>query len=96
MPLLEAMAAGVPVIASDAEAVREVCGNAALTLPPDDPERWARALAEVTYDPAVATRLRALGQAVAQRHSWASSAERTLRLLHGAAGRCYRGGDGRG
>jgi glycosyltransferase involved in cell wall biosynthesis len=96
LPLLEAMAAGVPVIASDAEAVREVCGNAALTLPPDDPERWARALAEVTYDPAVATRLRALGQAVAQRHSWASSAERTLRLLHGAAGRCYRGGDGRG
>ncbi len=96
LPLLEAMAAGVPIVASDAEAVREVSGGAALTLPPDDPERWARALTEVTYDTAVAGRLRALGHAVAQRHTWASSAERTLRVLHGAAGRRYPGGGRRG
>ena len=96
LPLLEAMAAGVPVVASDAAAVREVIGGAALTLPPDDPERWARALADVTYDTALAGQLRALGHAVAQRHTWASSAERTLRLLHGAAGRHYPGGGERG
>jgi glycosyltransferase involved in cell wall biosynthesis len=96
LPLLEAMAAGVPAVASDADAVREVSGGAALTLPPDDPERWARTLADVVYDPAVAGRLRASGHAVAQRNTWASSAERTLRLLHGAAGRCYRGAGQRG
>ncbi len=96
LPLLEAMAAGVPVVASDADAVREVSEGATLALAPDNPERWASALAEVIYDTAVADGLRALGSAVAQRHTWASSAERTLRLLHGAAGRCYPDGGQRG
>ena len=96
LPLLEAMAAGVPVVASDADAVHEVSAGAALTLPPNDPDRWATALAEVVYSPAEAARLRASGYAVAQRHTWASSAERTLRLLHGAAGRCYKEAGPRG
>jgi glycosyltransferase involved in cell wall biosynthesis len=96
LPLLEAMAAGLPVVASDAEAVREASGGAALILPPDDPERWAEALADVAYNAEVGERLQALGRAVAQRHTWATSAERALRLLHGAAGRHYPEEDARG
>ena len=44
LPVLEAMAAGVPVIASDTPALREVGEDAATYLPWDDPGAWARAI----------------------------------------------------
>ena len=42
LPVLEAMAAGVPALASDTPALREVGGDAATYLPADDPGAWAR------------------------------------------------------
>ena len=45
LPMAEALAMGVPVIASDIPALREVGGNAALFLRPDDPTAWAKAIA---------------------------------------------------
>ena len=43
LPVLEAMAAGVPVLASDTPALREVGGDAAAAyLPAADPGAWAR------------------------------------------------------
>jgi glycosyltransferase involved in cell wall biosynthesis len=44
LPVLEAMVAGVPVLASDTPALREVGGDAATYLPPDDPDAWGRAI----------------------------------------------------
>ena|GEM_PF-976846 len=41
LPLLEAMASGVPVVASRAGALPELAGDAALLLPPGDPQTWA-------------------------------------------------------
>ena len=41
MPVLEAMAAGLAVVASDAEAVREVAGAGALIVPARVPGAWA-------------------------------------------------------
>jgi len=38
LPALEAMAVGCPVVVSDRASLPEVCGNAALFAPPDDPE----------------------------------------------------------
>jgi alpha-1,3-rhamnosyl/mannosyltransferase len=46
-PLVEAMARGCPVIASTADAVREVVGDAGLLVDPDDVTGWARAMAAV-------------------------------------------------
>jgi glycosyltransferase involved in cell wall biosynthesis len=81
MPVLEAMAAGLAVVASDAEAVREVTGGGALIVPARQPEAWARALDRVLADPRLTLDLRERGRTVAARYTWARSAERTLELL---------------
>ena len=50
MPVLEAMAAGLAVVASDAEAVREVARGGALIVPAREPGAWAHALGHVLAD----------------------------------------------
>jgi glycosyltransferase involved in cell wall biosynthesis len=87
MPVLEAMAAGLAVVASDAEAVQEVAGGGALIVPARAPAReWAQALARVLSDPQSGRELRERGRAVAARHTWSQSAERTLAMLASTAG----------
>jgi glycosyltransferase involved in cell wall biosynthesis len=58
-PLVEAMAAGLPVVAVGAAAVPETLGEGGLVLPDDDPCVFAEALAAVTADPALRAALRA-------------------------------------
>jgi glycosyltransferase involved in cell wall biosynthesis len=87
MPVLEAMAAGLAVVASDAEAVQEVAGGGALIVPARAPARdWAQALARVLSDPQFGRDLRERGRAVAATHTWSQSAERTLAMLASTAG----------
>ncbi len=81
LPVLEAMAAGLAVVASDAEAVREVAAGGSLIVPARTPAAWIKALDRVLTDPHVRRDLRVRGQAIAARHTWARSAERTLSLL---------------
>ena len=81
LPVLEAMAAGVAVIASDAEAVQEAAGGGAVIVPARAADEWAQALARVLGDPQFARDLTERGRAVAARHTWSRSAERTLALL---------------
>ncbi len=85
MPVLEAMAAGLAVVASDAEAVQEVAAGGALIVPARQTGAWVQALDRVLTDPDVAHDLRERGRAVAAGHTWARSAERTLSVLAGAA-----------
>jgi glycosyltransferase involved in cell wall biosynthesis len=47
LPVLEALACGTPVVASDIEALREVGGAAAVYCPPDDVERWVAAVTDL-------------------------------------------------
>ena len=42
LPVLEAMASGVPVVAANRTALPETCGGAALLMEPDDGRRWRR------------------------------------------------------
>ncbi len=56
-PLLEAMAAGVPVVASRAGSLPEVAGESALLVPPGDATALAEALARVLDDEALRARL---------------------------------------
>jgi glycosyltransferase involved in cell wall biosynthesis len=85
LPVLEAMAAGLPVVASDAEAVQEAAGGGAIIVPARAASEWARALARVLGDPQLARVLTELGRAVAARHTWSRSAERALALLTASA-----------
>ena len=80
------MACGTPVVAADAAALPETCGDAALLADPHDPAAIAAAI-ERALEPATAARLRAAGLARARAFSWDRTArgvdavvEDTLRL----------------
>ena len=69
--LLEAMAAGCAVLASDLEGYRLAAGEAACFFPPGDVTALAAALGGLLADPAARQALRVRGQARAEAHSFA-------------------------
>lgn len=77
LPPLEAMASGVPVVASNASSLPEVCGDAARLVAPDDVEGAAEAIAQVLNNPEVAQRLAAAGRKQAAQFSWEETARKT-------------------
>lgn len=84
--LLEAMAAGTPVVASDLPGYRPLAaGGAALLTPPGRPEPLAATLRAVLTDPAVAARLRHLGCLQAQHYSIDHLARRYLAIYEALA-----------
>src|SRR5207302_756725 len=67
LPVLEAMACGTPVIASDVASLPEVGGTAAVLVPPQDTDRLAHEMQRVLDDARVRTELRAAGRIQASR-----------------------------
>ena len=86
LPVLEAMACGIPVVASTAEALREVAGGAALFAEPRDSAGFAREIERVLEDPATRRRLAAAGPERAARFSWDAAGRATAAALARAAG----------
>lgn len=78
MPVLEAMAAGTPVLCSSRGALPEVAGGAALHFDPDDAAGLAGLLARVDADDALCENLRARGRRRAAPFTWRRCAEETL------------------
>jgi glycosyltransferase involved in cell wall biosynthesis len=81
MPVLEAMIAGAPVLASNQSAIQEVGGDAPLYFDPSDPASIARAIEELIQTPALRADRIEKGFARAQRFSWRRCAEQTLEVL---------------
>ncbi len=75
IPVIEAMAAGTPVIASNVSSLPEVCGGAALLVDPLDTAALTSRLEEVLDDEDLRTSLTAAGLANASRYSWDASAD---------------------
>ncbi len=75
LPLLEAMACGAPVVASDVAALREVGGDAARYVPVGDDRGFALAIAEELRDPARLAQRSVAGLARAREFSWRRTAE---------------------
>jgi len=78
LPALEAMALGVPVVASTAGALPEVVGDAGLLVPPDDVRGLAAAVRAVLTDPQRAAAMSARGLERAAQFTW-DRAARDLR-----------------
>jgi glycosyltransferase involved in cell wall biosynthesis len=72
-PMLEAMAAGCPVLALDTPVNREVAGDAARLLP-GDPDPWAAALEELISSRSAMQEMREKGRTNLQRFSWDDTA----------------------
>lgn len=81
MPLLEAMAAGTPTIASDIPVFHEVCGEASLFFNPDDATEIATHLTTVLTDPAASQNLVAKGTKNLVRFSWDTVASNLVQRL---------------
>jgi glycosyltransferase involved in cell wall biosynthesis len=78
LPVLEAMAAGCPVIASDCPTLAEIAGAAALFCNPRKPEEFAAAMVRVLRDRKLQADLRNRGTQRAALFSWDRSAAHTL------------------
>ncbi|NVH73581.1 glycosyltransferase family 4 protein [Paraburkholderia sp. JPY432] len=78
LPIIEGMAAGVPVLCSTADALREVAGDAGIMREPTDVEGFTEAMQALIDDRALRERLTTAGIARAQSFSWQRTAEETL------------------
>jgi len=80
LPPLEAMACGVPVIASSAASLPEVVGDAGLLVDPHSAEELAAAMRRVLGDETLRGALRMKGLARASSFSWSETARRTYEV----------------
>lgn len=81
MPVLEAMAAGIPVACSDIPPLREVAGDAALFFDPSSEDQIAAALDRITEDASLRAKLVSGGPERARLFTWERCARETLRAI---------------
>jgi alpha-1,3-rhamnosyl/mannosyltransferase len=81
LPALEAMAAGVPVLAARAGAMPEVCGDAALFCDPESEQDIAQSLLRLAQEAPLRAALAAAGRARAKQYSWDACAATTAAIL---------------
>jgi glycosyltransferase involved in cell wall biosynthesis len=78
MPALEAMAAGVPVIAANRASLPEICGDAALLVNPQNDEELSQAINSLAGDENLRQKMGALGKVHAAGFRWEDAVKRTI------------------
>jgi len=86
LPLVEAMACGVPVVASNTSSIPEVVGDAALLVPPTQPEAFAQAILRVRSDADLRKAMIQKGLSRATCFRWDNAARRLLECMRDASG----------
>jgi len=84
LPVLEAMACGVPVACSNCSSLPEVAGDAAALFDPGDEEAIAAAVEKLLADPALRAAHARRGLARSRAFGWPETAARTLEVLRAA------------
>lgn len=90
IPVLEAMASGVPVVCSNIEPLDEVAGGAARLVDPSDSESIAEGMREVLENRGLRDRLVKDGFERAAMFSWEKTAKDTLKAIYARAGKGAR------
>jgi len=80
-PVLEAQAAGVPVVASNISSLPEILGDSALLVDPYKPQEIAAAIYKILKNPESKQELIKKGQENIKRFSWLKCAKQTLKVL---------------
>ena len=78
LPVLEAMASGIPVVTSDRTCLPEICADAALFADPDNPVEIAFMVDQLLDDENLWLEMRRLGIIRAQSFTWRISAKRLM------------------
>ncbi len=78
IPIVEAMACGTPVIASNTSSLPEAAGEAGVLLPPDDESAWTQALSRMIHDTAWRTERSQHSLTWAAQFSWERTAQQTF------------------
>lgn len=91
LPILEAMARGVPVCCSNRGAMKEAAGDAALTFDPEDVSAIARAMETLLLDRAQQQKLQLAGRERAAMFTWRRTARATLDAYVAAMDQCALG-----
>jgi glycosyltransferase involved in cell wall biosynthesis len=86
LPVLEAMAGGTPVVASERGALPATTGGMAVFVDPDDSESIRDGILSLVDDPDLRENLRQLGLARVREFRWPEVARRTLEIYREAAG----------
>lgn len=85
-PPLEAMACGTPVVCSDRGSLKEVVGDAAFIVDPEDPQSIANGVEQVLIDEQLCETLISRGLERAKLFSWTNTAKKVLKVYHEVAG----------
>lgn len=83
LPILEAMACGVPVVTSDTASMPETAGDAAVLADPTDPGSICDAMLMLLQDAEQRHKLSEAGLKRARRYTWEKAADRFLEVCNG-------------
>jgi glycosyltransferase involved in cell wall biosynthesis len=84
LPILEAMACGLPVIASNSSSLPEAVGDAGMLVPPSEVEAWTQTISKMLDGSEDLASYKGLGQNQASQFTWESTAHKVVSSYHKA------------